>query len=130
MNKILILDDEQNVRRSFADYFEDRGWQVSKARSAEEGLKILTAEDMDAAIVDIRLHGMNGHEFIQKCQEMDKDLAFVICTGSPEYFIPADLLDQKTVASRVFKKPVSDLNLLEIEVLKVLDVLRDKDHGP
>ena len=44
MNTILILDDEQAVRQSLVDYFEDILWNTVQAESAEEALELLKQE--------------------------------------------------------------------------------------
>ena len=41
MKTILILDDEQAVRESFSDYFEDRQWHTILAESGEQALKLI-----------------------------------------------------------------------------------------
>lgn len=65
MKRILILDDEPAVRQSFMDYFEDRLWFPVQAGSGEEALALLMQERQMAAIVDVRLPGMDGNDFIR-----------------------------------------------------------------
>ncbi len=110
MKRILILDDEVAVRESFADFFEDHLWDVVQAGSGEEALEILEHETVQAAIVDVRLPGMDGNEFIRTmCQRTDS-IAFVICTGSPEYLVPEDLLSKRCVSDVLMKKPISSFD--------------------
>ena len=120
MKKILILDDEQAVRQSFLDYFEDHLWQTIQAESAEDALMMLQDERPQAAIVDVRLPGMDGIEFIRQLCNRELVIACVICTGSPEFDLPADFHDLAIVSNIIFKKPVSDLAELENEVSSVL----------
>lgn len=124
MKKILILDDDQAVRESFVDYFEDCLWQTIQAGSAEEALKILEIESPLAALVDIRLPGMDGNEFIRKASRQKPEMAFVVCTGSPEYVVPPDLLELPCVSSRLFKKPVTGLIDLENELIRIIDSIQ------
>ena len=120
MKKILILDDEQAVRQSFSDYFEDHLWQTIQAESAEDALMVLQDEGPHAAIVDVRLPGMDGIEFIRQLCNRNLIIACVICTGSPEFDLPADFHDLSIVSNIIFKKPVSDLAELENEVSRLL----------
>ena len=115
---ILILDDEQAVRQSFSDYFEDRFWLPIQAESAEEALGLLETQQAVAAIVDVRLPEMDGTDFIRELCNRNLTIACVICTGSPEFELPADLHELITVSNTLFKKPVSDLDALESEVVK------------
>ncbi len=120
MKTMLILDDEQAVRDSFTDYFEDRLWRPVQAESAEEALELLETESPDAAIVDVRLPGMDGNDFIRKACLKSPNTAFVICTGSPEYVVLSDLLGLPRVSGRLFKKPVARMAELEEEILRVI----------
>ena len=122
MNSILILDDEPAVRQSFVDYFEDRLWQTLQAASAEEALKLLESQRPDAAIVDVRLPGIDGHQFIRELMGRDLQIICLICTGSPEYEIPDDLQNVPWVSATVFVKPLTDMAVLEQEVARLLAV--------
>lgn len=113
MKTILILDDERGVRESFANYFEDQLWDVIQAASAEEALEHLDHSKVHAAIVDVRLPGINGNEFIRRMCEITQHIAFVICTGSPEYVVPDDLMVLPCVSNKLMKKPVSNFSDLE-----------------
>ena len=117
---ILILDDETPIRESFVDYFQDMGWQPIAATNAESAIDAIKRASPVAAVVDIRLSGMNGDAFIHKAHDIRPDLVFVICTGSPEYRIPRDLAALPQVSKRVFIKPVIDLDALVAEILKTI----------
>lgn len=125
MNKILILDDEQILRQSLVDYFEDRMWLAVEAKSGADALALLKKERPVAAIVDIRLPGMDGNEFIREAYQRGFTMVFVICTGSPQYNLPDDLQALPCVANRVFKKPVADLSELEQEVIATISGMAD-----
>jgi len=127
MKTILILDDEQAVRNSFADYFEDRLWRPVQAESAEEALELIETESPDAAVVDVRLPGMDGNDFIRKACRRNQETAFVICTGSPEYIVPLDLQDFPCVSNRLFKKPVTRMIDLEKTILQTIEYIHEKE---
>ncbi len=116
MKTILILDDEKTVRESFSDYFEDRLWLPIQAETGEQAIKILKKTNIDAAVVDVRLPGMDGNEFIRRAYRLKQGIVFVICTGSPEYVVPQDLLGFPCVSNRIFKKPVTNIAELEEEL--------------
>jgi CheY-like chemotaxis protein len=118
---VLILDDDNAVRDSLIYYFEDRGWSVLPATSAEEALDILQHKMPDGAVVDIRLPGMDGNEFIRLACKIHTCLAYVIVTGSPEYRLPEDVRTMPPVSDNVFSKPVVKLHLLEEALLHQID---------
>jgi YesN/AraC family two-component response regulator len=117
---VLIVDDEVFIRQSFMDYFEDRLWRVLGAESGEQALEIMETESPHGAIVDIRLGGMDGDALIRKAYLKRPKTAFVICTGSPEYDVPADLLKLPEVSDQVFRKPVTDMARLEKDLLRLI----------
>lgn len=123
---VLIVDDEVFIRQSFADYFEDHLWRPLAAESGEQALDILEKESPHGAIVDIRLGGMDGNAFIREAIRKKPKTAFVICTGSPEYDVPVDLLELPCVSSQVFRKPVTDMKKLEKEMLRLIGNIEKK----
>lgn len=127
MNKtVMIVDDEVFIRQSFADWFEDRQWRSLEAASGEQALELLESEAPDCAIVDIRMGGITGDEFIRRARRKRPDMAFVICTGSPEYSIPEDLLASPCVYDRVFTKPVMGFSDLEDALLQLIAEIKAK----
>lgn len=106
---ILILDDEEMIRESLAVYFESRGASVFTAASAEEALAILAGTELDAAVVDIRLPGMNGNEFLRRAFEQRPGMRVVVHTGSVDYTVPREVIAAGTRPVAVFQKPVYDL---------------------
>ncbi len=120
MKTILIVDDEAFIRQSFADYFEDHLWRPLQAESGERALELLEEESPEGVIVDIRMGGMDGNSFIREAYEKKPKIAFVICTGSPEYDVPADLLGWTRVSNHLFRKPVSDMGELEKDLLRLI----------
>jgi len=120
METILILDDEQVVRQSFVDYFEDQMWNPIQAESGEEALDLIKDVSPAAAIVDIRLPGIDGTDFIREVSNRSEGIACIICTGSPDYVMPQDVIKNPQVSNKLFKKPVMDLVGLEVEVRKLI----------
>jgi len=120
MKTVLILDDEDPVRESLMDFFEDRGWRVLAAASAEAALELLQRERVDGAVVDIRLPGMDGNAFIDTAGKAYPQLVFVICTGSPDYQPSNQVSLLSTVSDKVFLKPVADLYLLADELSELI----------
>ncbi|MGD9686629.1 MAG: response regulator [Desulfobacter sp.] len=114
---ILIVDDEIYIRQSFIDYFEDRDWLVFDAESCEAALEMLKTQVCSAAIVDIRMTGMNGETFIKNASKTYPDMVFIICTGSPEYEKSEDIIQLSNVADQVFGKPMICIDKLEETIL-------------
>ena len=129
MKTILILDDDDAVRESLTDFFEDREWRVISAASAEAALEILTKETPDGAVVDIRLPGMDGNEFILEAIKKCPTMAYIVVTGSPEYSPPGKIAGFPEVSDMVFAKPVTSLSALEEALLKQINAFKAKEAG-
>lgn len=119
--RILVVDDEESIRRNLRIYLEDEGFEVSGAESGERALEMLTEKTFDAAIVDMRLPGMDGNSFIERAHELDPQLGFLVFTGSVGYQLPKRLAGTGMEESRVFMKPQSDLTPLVKELTGLLE---------
>jgi len=117
---VLIVDDETYIRQSLVDHFEDHLWQTISAESGEQALALLEKFRPDGAIVDIRLGGMDGNEFIRQAHQHRPHMVFVICTGSPEYYIPPDLAKLPCLSTTIYTKPVSNMMVLNQELLSLI----------
>lgn len=117
--RILIIDDDESVRISLKLHFEDCGFEVFAVESAEEALKILGLEQVDSAIVDLRLPSMDGVEFIRHAAIVQPGMKCIIFTGSPAASIPKEILEMASVSEKLFFKPVMDLSVISDEVLRI-----------
>jgi two-component system, OmpR family, response regulator len=110
--RVLIVDDEPSLLKSLVAFFEDEGFFVLGAASGEEGLDLLGTEKMDAAIIDLRLPGIDGNETVLRAHKLQPALRFLIHTGSTDYQIPPPLRNIGIEEKAVFLKPLPDLSVL------------------
>lgn len=94
MGKILIVDDDAQLRHSFAKLLSAEGHTVHTTATGEAGLKIVTAEQPDLVIMDVRLPGMDGLQTYKAIHEKEPKLPVIIMTafGSTETAIQATKL--------------------------------------
>ena len=116
---VMVLDDEKAIRESLAAHFEDDGFRIFTAASAEQALTTMESNTVKVVIVDLRLPGLDGTRFVQEAHAKWKNVAFIIYTGSSEYRLEANLQSIPQVSRTVFYKPVRDLNILSEEVRKM-----------
>lgn len=81
VKKILVVDDEEMIRRSTTRYLKMKGYDVIQAESAERALEILRAEAVDLVVTDYRLPGMNGLELATAIKKDDPGLPVFVFTG-------------------------------------------------
>ncbi|MEJ2658650.1 MAG: sigma-54 dependent transcriptional regulator [Desulfobacterales bacterium] len=91
MSTILIIDDDDQLRKSFNKLLIEEGYHSKCAASGEAGLKIIQDETPDLVILDMRLPGMNGFETFKIIHEKEPKLPVIIMTafGTTETAIEA-----------------------------------------
>ncbi|GHV69623.1 sigma-54-dependent Fis family transcriptional regulator [Spirochaetia bacterium] len=67
--KILIVDDEKNIRESLKKYLSLEGIDSTGAASGEEALEQIEKESFDAVVLDLKLPGINGQEVLKTIQQ-------------------------------------------------------------
>ncbi len=119
---ILIIEDEDFLRSSLADYLEDHGHTVMTSPNAEDGLRQVETGQPQICIVDMRLPDMNGNEFILRACRLDPKLRFIIFTGSVEYNLPESLSAIGLTTSDILFKPLTDMNVLLTKIAEFAPV--------
>ncbi|MCP4117498.1 MAG: response regulator [Desulfobacteraceae bacterium] len=110
--RILVVDDDSSVLLGLCDYLEDEGYDTVATDSAEEALALLEKHHFRVVIVDIRLPGMDGNDFVINASKISSGMEFIIHTGSTEYFLPEQLKKLGIRKEDVFNKPVGDLDVI------------------
>ncbi|MDP7051442.1 MAG: sigma-54 dependent transcriptional regulator [Verrucomicrobiota bacterium] len=80
MDKLLLVDDEADVRYSFERIFSD-AVDLHTAASGEEALEVIPQIQPDLVIMDIRMGGLNGIETLRKIREFDTKLPVILMTA-------------------------------------------------
>jgi nitrogen regulation protein NR(I) len=136
MSKLLLIDDEEDVRYSFQRIFDLPEIELTTASSGEEGLKIIPKFKPDLVLMDVRMGGMNGLETLRRIRAANPKLLVILMTaygttqtaieamklGAYDYLLkPFDALKLKELvgnalkAARDMKQVVSYQPLLESE---------------
>ncbi len=79
--RILIVDDEEPVRRALSQILVDEGYEVLLAASGEEGIDLAAREVPDAVFLDIWLPGIDGIEALRVLRERGVDAPIVMISG-------------------------------------------------
>jgi len=79
--RVLIVDDEKNMRRSLQTMLADEGYGVRAAESAEEALTFLKNEEFFMVITDARLGGITGYEFLKQISSQWPSLPALMITA-------------------------------------------------
>ncbi|MBC8426672.1 sigma-54-dependent Fis family transcriptional regulator [bacterium] len=81
MSRILIIDDEKNIRRTFGMVLKSEGFEVVEAGSGEDGLDLWRAEGADVVILDVRLPGLDGLEVLRRMRTENDHQQVVMISG-------------------------------------------------
>jgi DNA-binding NtrC family response regulator len=81
MPRILVVDDQQDVRAMICMVLRLNRFEVTEAESAKTGLKAFAADRFDAAVVDIFLEDTCGFDLIAAMRERVPDLPVVAVSG-------------------------------------------------
>ena len=81
MNKILVVEDEEPIRKFIKISLKREKFEVFEAASAEEGLQITLQETPDVVILDIMLPGMNGFKLCEKLKRQNENIGIIILTA-------------------------------------------------
>ena len=85
MPRILIVDDEVNIRSLYQCELEDEGYEVVTAASGAEALNILHEAAPDLVILDIKLEQENGLDFLRRMMETRPSLSVILNSGYSTY---------------------------------------------
>jgi len=118
MAKILIVDDEPNIRRLFRDELEEEGHTIEQAGDGAEALAETQRTNPDLVILDLRMPEVNGLEFLSKVRRIRPNIPVIVCTAVRGIESDYDLWAAQV--SAILNKPV-DLEILKKEVQKVLE---------
>jgi DNA-binding NtrC family response regulator len=81
--KILIVDDDENIRKALIAVLEDEGYTVDSVDTGKKGIEKTQTEFFNIALIDVRLPDMEGTEVLSKMQETSPTLRKIIITGYP-----------------------------------------------
>ena len=117
MGKILVVEDEENIRLLYKEELQDLGYEVVQASNGREAIKKYDLHRPDLIILDIQLPGIDGIETMNIIRQKSKNVPIILCTAYGEY-----KQDIKTWASESYIIKSADLNELLSTVNKILSV--------
>ncbi len=116
MNRLLVVDDEANIRELYSAELTDEGYTVATAAGISEAVELLEQQGFDLAVLDIKLKNESGIELLQKIVKERHDMPVILCSAYSCYKddFSAWLADSYVVKS-------GDLTELKEEIKRVLN---------
>jgi DNA-binding NtrC family response regulator len=81
MARLLLVDDESNIRHLYSLMLSEEGYDVEAAASVSEAEQKLTYNNYDLILLDIKLKNENGLDLLQKIVRQRHDLPVVLCSA-------------------------------------------------
>ncbi len=113
--RILVIDDDAAVRKSFALTLDDAGWQVETVESGEAGVDKVSNTEYDLIFLDLKMPGINGVETLIRLRDGGHKMPVYIITAFHE-----ECMNQLRVAAdeeyefEVMQKPIESQDLVRI----------------
>lgn len=131
MARILIVDDEEDVRIALQQVLERAGYEVTVAASGSEGLEVMNKQGADLVITDVIMPGVDGIATARQIREKYRDTRIIVISGggrtAPEPYEPDAISTRSYLASasnagadQTLTKPFDREELLRV-VQELLD---------
>jgi DNA-binding NtrC family response regulator len=108
---VLVVDDEETIRNVLKRILEGAGYPVVTARDGEEALRILSQQEFELALLDVRMPGISGMELLGKITTDFPDTTVIMVTAVAELQTAVDAM--KLDACDYITKPFDRDDLLE-----------------
>ncbi len=115
MKKVLVIDDEENIRLLYKAELEDAGYEVKVASTAQEAMDQINGGKPDLITLDIKMPGMDGLEFMRNLKEKYGDIPVILCSAYGRY-----KQDFRVWASDAYVVKSADLRELKLTIKEIL----------
>ena len=120
IERILIIDDDDQLREMLRQMLELEGYTVIEAPDGEEGIRRQSEQSADLIIIDLIMPGKDGLDTMLDIKDAFPEAKFIIITGDIGYFPEAKLDMAKILGARTLNKPFT-----QKEIIKVIEQLQN-----
>ncbi len=123
MSKLLLIDDEEGIRKVFSISLKSDGYDVATAASGQQGIDLFQKEFFPIVLTDIKMPGMDGIEVLRRIKEINPEVEVIVITGHGD--MESAIQSLQLGASDFLTKPVSN-QLLSIALKRAEERLKTK----
>ncbi len=105
MAKILLIEDEPNLRESLSDILREKGFEITLAEDGRRGIELVLRETFDVIISDLRTPAMTAMNLLSRLGELSNGAAIIVISGHSSELTEQKCKEIGVVAS--IKKPFS-----------------------
>jgi PAS domain S-box-containing protein len=106
LHRVLLVDDEEGIRKVVSIALKDAGYEVWTAENGEQALDVFRRQQPPLVLTDIKMPGMDGIEVLRRIKAMETDSEVIIITGHGEMELAISALQLE--ASDFITKPIHD----------------------
>ncbi|HUT42691.1 MAG TPA: response regulator [Desulfobacterales bacterium] len=107
MKRILVIDDDNAVRKAFALALEDTPYKLDGAESGEKGIEMEQNNKYNLIFLDLKMPGLNGVETLRELRKISKDTPVYIVTAFyKEFFEGLKVASDDGLDFELLKKPI------------------------
>jgi len=110
--KILIVEDDENIRKTMSNILQQKGYKTDTAKSGKEAEQKAKTNFYNLALLDIKLPDMEGTQLLAKLHENTPKMVKIMVTGYPSLENAMEALNQG--ADAYVTKPVKPAKLLAL----------------
>lgn len=119
--RILVIDDEETIRKLFVAALKDTPYQVDTANSGEQGIELEQKTRYDLVFLDLNMPGLNGVETLRRLWELDPGVSVYIATAfHKEFFDQLGSAAEDGISFEILHKPfgADEIKLIVRSVLE------------
>ncbi len=113
--RILVVDDEENLRLLFREELSQEGYDIVLAANAQEALVVIEDQHPDLVTLDIKMPGKDGIELLRELRDRYRQLPVIMCTAYGDY-----KQDFQTWAADAYVVKSPDLGNLKTAIRDIL----------
>ncbi|HXS17438.1 MAG TPA: sigma-54 dependent transcriptional regulator, partial [Polyangiaceae bacterium] len=125
--RVLVVDDEPEMRRTLGRLLTTQGMSVITAVSAQEGLELLEREPIDVALVDLQMPGMTGMEMLRHITDKSVHVDVVIMTAHGDVDVAVQAMHAG--AYHFLTKPFRSSDEVALTIHKAVEHRRLRDRN-
>ncbi len=81
MNRILIIEDDEEMRSLLADFLKDEGYEADSVDNGSDAFQTLAREAFDLVITDIRMPGLTGFDILSAIKKFQLEIPVIVITA-------------------------------------------------
>ncbi len=112
---ILVIDDDEAIRKSFVLALEDTIYEIDTAESGEKGILKFNEKNYDLIFLDLKMPDLNGVETLHELRKINEKVPiFIVTAFYKEYFDQLKAAVDKGIDFELLNKPIGNNDIISV----------------